>query len=148
VEDIIILWSFKYLDDDQKNNIQIFLNGSPVKCAVTYNDKSKKDIEDSTVVCVIDHKLNNISAYKSYTFDIILGEKNVINIKLNVLEYGSLPAYDKDNKKSRVHLMGYDNKEKQWGRVNTIKKGEINTFPVVILNVDELADKIVEKLKK
>jgi hypothetical protein len=135
------------LTADQKNKIQIFLDDTPIKFAITYNEKPKNDIEADTIICVIDHKINNLSPYKDYTFTILLGEENPATIKLHVLEYGLLPSYDKDSKKARVHIMGYDNKEKQWGRIGIIKKNDTNCLPIIIVNTDELAEKIAEKLK-
>lgn len=136
-KDIVLLWSLEHLSEDQKKNIKILCNGTPLKFMVTeHNNKDKSSIANNTMVCVIDHEANGLNPNAQYTFDVILGGTNgePIMRKIVVLKTGVLPAFDKDKKSARVHLMAWDYSINAWVKIPAVKNKEYGyAIPVVVV---------------
>jgi hypothetical protein len=149
-EDITLLWSTLYLTEDQKNNVQIICGDKKLKFAIKYIEERQQDMDAHTVICVINHETNGLQYDKKYEITIILGGKEdaPLTIKTSILEYGVLPSYDKENKKARVHLMGFDEENKAWTRLNSKRHKDSNTLKVYISNIEELAESIADKIAK
>ncbi len=123
-DDIVLLWSYDKLNDDQKNNVKILCNGVTLKFANTLHEEEvKPGIPKHTVICVVQHESNGLKFDAKYNLQIILGgvTGDALVRKILVLEYGVLPQYEKDRKSSRVHLMAWDYISKQWIKLPIIK---------------------------
>ena len=141
-KDIVLLWSAETLTDDQRDHVKIQCEGKPLQFATTqHKEDGKMAIAKNTTVCVIEHEPNGLQPGAKYNLHVILGgvKGEPIMRKITVLEYGVLPAYEKDRKSARVHLMAWDYAAGAWVKVPAIRNGKYGyAIPVISVPPEEM----------
>jgi len=136
--DIVLLWSTECLTSDQKDNIKLLCEGKPLEFATTeHTDDSKPGIAKNTVICIVKHEPNGLRHDAKYNLQVILGgvKGEPVIRKQTVLEYGVLPAFEKDRKGARTHLMGWDGGAGAWVKVNVVRTADGSyALPVVVVD--------------
>ena len=138
--DVVLLWSTEFLSQDQKDNIKLLCEGKPLEFATTeHTDDSKPGIAKNTVICVVKHEPNGLRHDAKYNLQVILGgvKGEPLVRKQTVLEYGVLPAFEKDRKGARVHSMLWDVSSGAWVKFPTVRlKDGTYAVPVVMVDAD------------
>lgn len=146
LEDIIILWSTKNLDESQKSIIEINLidEDKSIKNLHFISDHRRERVQGfdrNTAIAIIPYKENSLLADVDYQLEIVLGSGNgKIKVVIPVFRFGSLPDSIKDDAKYINQLYGYT-KDKKWRKVTLIERDGVFGIPVFIMNLDELLGK-------
>jgi len=153
LEDIIILWNTKNLDDSQKSIIRLSVYNGPVK-VVGDNDwqdlhfisdtrrERVQGFDRNTAIAVIPYKENELNADIDYRFRITLGAgTGIIEVEIPIYRFGTLPDSIKDDVKYISQVYGYVTKDRKWKKITLIEKNGILGIPVFIMNLDELLEK-------
>jgi len=141
-QDIVLLWSGETLTADQKATVKIQCEGKSLQFATTeHREDGKSAIAKNTIVCVIGHEPNGLQPGAKYNLHVMLGgvKSEPLIRKITVLEYGVLPAYEKDRKSARVHLMAWDYSAGAWVKVPAIRNGKYGyAIPVIAVAPEDM----------
>lgn len=125
--DIVLLWSSETLTADQKEHVKILCEGKPMAFGTTEHlDGSRAGIAQNTVICILKHEPNGLRPDAKYNLQVLLGgvKSEPIVRKITVLEYGVLPAFEKDRKSARVHLMAWSQEAGTWVRLPVVRTAD------------------------
>lgn len=143
--DIVLLWSSETLSTDQKEHIKLLCEGKPMEFGTTEHlDGSRAGIAQNTVICMVKHEPNGLRPDAKYNLQLILGGVNSEPLvrKITVLEYGVLPAFEKDRKSARVHNMLWSPEAGTWVKFPVVRLAN-GTYAIPTVMVDS-AGKLVD----
>jgi hypothetical protein len=126
LDSLIILWNSVGLTDQQKETVKLLVkrNETGEFAVLKFNMIDTPDelnIKKDVVVAVINHKENDLRADQDYLVRLIVGVDQVKEAYLKVSPEGVLPEEERDNKASRVHLMGWNPIRKRWTKLHLVK---------------------------
>jgi len=148
LEDIIILWNTKTLNESQKSLIQLSVYEEQGQwrelkfIADNRRERIGHNCDRDTAIAIIPYKENELNADSDYRIKITLGSGiGVLNIELEVYRFGTLPNSIKDDAKCINQMYGYMPGERKWKKIPLIERNGILGIPVFIMNLEELQKK-------
>ena len=134
-EDIVIVWSTKYLYEDQLKNVRITIGGKPIKFkSALANADDQNRIAKGSVVAVIPYEENGLSADIEYFINVALGKIKIVSEEIQVFPDGVLPSKTKDDSKKISQMYGFVENDKKWRKVQLIEKDGVFCIPVIVMN--------------
>ncbi len=146
LEDIIILWNNKNLNESQKSLIRLsVLEGKNWRHLDFISDMRRERVQGfdhNTAIAVIPYKENELNADTDYKLKISLGAgAGLLEVEIQVYRFGTLPDSIKDDAKFINQIYGYVDKDKKWKKISLIERNGVLGIPVFIMNLDELIKK-------
>lgn len=150
LEDIIVLWSTKNLNDSQKSLIEINVQESKDWKKLHFISDNRRErvqgFDRDTAIAIIPYKENELLADLDYRFKISLGAgAGLIEVEIPVYRFGTLPDSIKDDAKYINQLYGYVGKDHKWRKIQLVEKNGVFGIPVFIMNLEELLEKHTKK---
>jgi len=150
LQDIVLVWNTKTLDDSQKQLIKLSVyredDWQNLEFMSDVRREKVQGLDKDTVMAIIPYKENKLIADEDYNIRITLGAgARLIELERMVYRFGTLPDSIKDDAKHISQMYGYNPKNRKWNKITLVEKDGVMCLPVYIMNLGDLNSKHIKK---
>lgn len=150
LEDIIVLWNTKNLDDSQKSIIRLSVLEHDIWRDLNIMSDNRRErvqgFDRDTAIAIIPYKENELLADIDYKFKVTLGSgTGMVEVEIPIYRFGTLPDSIKDDAKFISQIYGYAPKERKWKKLQLVEHDGVMCIPVCIMNLDKLSERHIKK---